>query len=139
MIDITNFLRDKNFISYFHAFMFAYISEPDIRSLISIINKENITNNDLLKFYFQLEDKFLRFNQERKNHIFKIMIFNYQIKQDGELKRFCDIISKTLNIKTEINLPKIEISIWNLRNWFVNEDGSFKDEFDLAVEEFLDG
>lgn len=135
----ASFLRDKNFIDYFYKFMFAYIAEPDIKSLISIINKENITNNDLLKFYFQLEDKLHWLSQEKKNDIFKAMIFNYQIKQKGELKRFCDIISRILNIKTEINLPKIEISIWSLENWFINEDRSFKDEFDLAVEEFLDG
>lgn len=115
-----------------------------------LLKKKYIDNNDLLRLYFALK----AFMPERYlNHEIEVAIFNYYIIKIGQFKKFNEILFKKLGkniftLKDELYFKFTyyrDIIISNNRKSIFHEirhqlmaSGYNCDEFNLAVEEFLD-
>lgn len=124
-----NLLFDSTYGNNIDAFSF------EKNKIFSIIEKNEITNNDLLKFYFQL-NKFIIKNNDVK--IIDEILFDYKIQRLSvkELDKFIKIIDEETSLVKE-NISVINnLCYYSLISYFAFW-GEFSQFFKI-VERFLD-
>jgi hypothetical protein len=89
MKEFFNF-RDKEFREYFITFAYSSTLDQDL----SFLNKDEITNNDLIRFY-------LEYSEEIKCYSYRFYstLFNYKMMKIGEdrLFKFFEIVKEKTN------------------------------------------
>lgn len=122
-------LRDKEFIKFANEFLCLNNEKIEL-----IPCKDEITNEDILNFYFKIQ----KFFGDYSDYMLTEMLFAYKIKQVG-INEFMKIFYKKSGL-SEVDINEFDIKITGLYELEIMADHFIKlNEFNLAVEEFLDG
>lgn len=135
---VSNTFTDKYFINCIHKklLIFVTLRVPliELNNIFDIIKDKNeITNNDLLKFYIKL-DKFLTdFNY---NEAFSMVIFDYRISYCNGLERFKNIMQSiadsTYKETIEYEINKFKLEVYHCNKFIILEEYfSQYNDFDL--------